>query len=80
LGEGPAADFRRRSRSKIDRAHPLSGPGAPAGACACSADGIKINAGANDKINLRGLLLGGSGTGALNGITFSGDPQRSLCY
>src|SRR6201981_3209973 len=23
----PAADFRRRSRSKIDRAHPLSGPG-----------------------------------------------------
>ena len=33
-----AADFRRRSRSKIDRADPLSGPGgfSLVGACACS--------------------------------------------
>src|SRR5262245_17788661 len=44
--------------------HGFSGISSPSG------DAITIGAGANDKINLRGLLLDGGGSGA-NGITFN---------
>jgi hypothetical protein len=41
-----------------------------AGLAVPSGDGITINAGASDKINLRGLLLDGVGTGS-NGVVFN---------
>jgi hypothetical protein len=52
-----------------------------AGIAVASGDGITINAGASDKISLRGLLIDGVGTGT-NGITFNSggslDLQNSL--
>src|SRR5262245_44821389 len=52
------------SKSISIQGHGFSGISAPAG------DAITISAGANDRINLRGLLIDGVGTGSI-GIVFN---------
>jgi hypothetical protein len=54
----------------ITKAITIDGSGTFASILASSVNGVVINAGANDKIILRGLSINGGGTGGLNGISF----------